>query len=634
MTFLSVPFSRPTVVLTGTPGNLPDLIKHTGKLTVTRARLQAMLSLFAPLYGKYSVKYDTAISPSTDAAIKALLTQRTMPSLDNCISAAKVLLGNPDNIRKAVDALPVAYRKILDRILATAYISASDAQSINNDNLEKYYIPTFGIDIRRSTFTSVENALMPYMRMVNNLNNYTNGYTLEYEHLGLIGRALELPKYSAKSATTDVLPDAGLTTFDGSDEILSQLNILIDNYRSGNYVSYSGKPVKLGEINEMAIRMHVSEIFPSARLRTLTVARMRILLSMFASGMSYLGNTWTQPADNATAFKQIYDHLHITEANFAALIMPHIKNITKACLENMSKESITVPVMSVLKKYTAADLAADQHDRWISAEDLVNEVLTQSGTNFRDWLSIMGSLPYNSISENGIFYDDLYREWYTQLVLGYLGMLAAMGLTEIALRPMLADTPAPWSAIQYVRMTRLGRFVFGTDKRFTGTIKEFKPDVAFELDPDRLIITVLDEKVLKFLKASVGQQITSTRIEVNTKTFMRKIDSARDLNERIKTLAQMGSISKFPHVWQLFFESLKDKFNAIKYQSLKDYVMFEITSSDAGLLQLLVSNSEISKLIIPAEGRRILVRNNDIKALNNILAAYGYRLPDVPRYIW
>ncbi|MDO4319947.1 MAG: hypothetical protein Q4C34_05165 [Bacteroidales bacterium] len=623
---------QPTIVLAGSPGKLPDLVKHTGKLSVTRARLQGLLSLFAPLYGKYDVKYDCPIDRSTDSAIKMLITQRTIPSLSDCIKAVNILFGNPDNIRKAVEALPEAYRMILDRMLATAYISSSDAQDILQLHLEKYYIPTFGPDIHYATFTSSEAALMPYMRIAKEYNSYYNdqGYILETELLKIIGKALGLPKYSEHCTTTDILPDCGLTTFDGSHEILGQIDGLIDNFRSNNYTNPANS-VKVSEINAMAARLQITELFPDARCKALSYARMRSLLTLTATGLVSLGYRWIQPDNPATAFAEIFRNIYFTGTRLTTLAMPHFKSITKDNINKLSPSNVTSPTIRVLKKYTDANLAPDRSDRWISTGDMVNEILLQSDVRFRDWMSFDGGLPLNSISGEKIYYGDLYRQWYEQIVLGYIGILASMGVVEIAYRQSLADTPTPWSAIQYVRMTRLGRLIFNFDKKYVGSVDRLKRAPAFELDPDRLIITLFDRKALKFIKDNIGHQITANRFEVDSKSFMRGITDNIDIDRRIKSLAQIGDIDNFSPVWQNFFDRLKERNAAISYVELDDYKMFEISPDESELLRLLIDDPDLHALIIPVEGRRILVRDNDIRELRNLLNKAGYRLPEITR---
>lgn len=78
-----------------------------------------------------------------------------------------------------------------------------------------------------------------------------------------------------------------------------------------------------------------------------------------------------------------------------------------------------------------------------------------------------------------------------------------------------------------------------------------------------------------------------------------------------------------PSIWQDFFQTLKQRCKPLK-NSNSTYILQEFDPENKDLARLLASDPDIRKLIILAEGYRILVCESDFNKFATLMKERGY----------
>lgn len=177
-----------------------------------------------------------------------------------------------------------------------------------------------------------------------------------------------------------------------------------------------------------------------------------------------------------------------------------------------------------------------------------------------------------------------------------------------------------FDGLKYIKINPLGEYVLGkkNDYKFSW---HGETDSSVYLDNDRLIITLMGEAPMKvmFLE-QVGQKISNNKFLIDNESFLKGIEDVDSLNERLEKFKE--KICNNPsQIWIDFFENLKSRIGKI---SFPDDIKVIKLSNDAELINLVVKDDIIKKLILKAEGYYILVKDENLKELLKRFRMLGY----------
>ena len=119
--------------------------------------------------------------------------------------------------------------------------------------------------------------------------------------------------------------------------------------------------------------------------------------------------------------------------------------------------------------------------------------LTESGKGytmlFDDYAMCAVSLPSAKLPSQSITPVNYYTQLGIPYVKGFLFLLAAWGMVEVAYEPFDPDSPSYYDTLRYFRITSLGRFVLGQ----TASCEMPEPPITeFEVAANRLLIRFLE----------------------------------------------------------------------------------------------------------------------------------------------
>ncbi|MGB0405390.1 MAG: hypothetical protein ACPGDB_04300, partial [Fusobacterium sp.] len=118
---------------------------------------------------------------------------------------------------------------------------------------------------------------------------------------------------------------------------------------------------------------------------------------------------------------------------------------------------------------------------------------------------------------------------------------------------------------------------------------------------------------------------SSNKYKLSKDSFFRKIKNKKDFYEKINEFKEKIS-SDFSNIWTDFFNEMEKRINSIKI--INDYKVLKL-GEDKELVNFIIKNKEIGKLILKAEEFHILIKEENIEKFSEILKENGYYFENV-----
>ena len=230
------------------------------------------------------------------------------------------------------------------------------------------------------------------------------------------------------------------------------------------------------------------------------------------------------------------------------------------------------------------------------------ETFSDWGHSYKERTSI-----YNELDYKRNVYQPYFRSLFT--------LWAALGLFELAWDDEEAAGKSHFTA---VRMTNLGRYVFGLKETFETRLKA--PVEKVRLD-SRFTAAHVDPSyrtAVSFFRG-IGTPVGENLFLVSGESLAKNCPTRADLEERFAALERYCK-EEFPPVWLDLKTRMMKRY--VKLRIEPDWVVYVLTEEDEILTDYL--NSLDSPLFSRMEGRRIAVRKEDIRKFQNLLKKGGF----------
>ncbi|MDE6291610.1 MAG: hypothetical protein K2M16_08760 [Muribaculaceae bacterium] len=283
------------------------------------------------------------------------------------------------------------------------------------------------------------------------------------------------------------------------------------------------------------------------------------------------------------------------------------------------------------------------------AADAVNTVIRQA---HEDWLSLenfrmlllcvpigRSSLALRLFSSNSIGKSQLVRKvdkehqadrkwkvqeirWFDEVgfsfAVHWIRFLCAMGIIETAETPDIsADDPL--EGIRYVRLTSLGRYVFGFEKEYT---PQATRDISgVEFDARNGIVTIDAGSPFQMFLGNIGKRISPTRFRISSETLMKGCKTKAELEQRIRNLQVIIDPEKEPVLRKIIDEAVGHTDCATREGG---YSLLRLRPDLPGLRDAILSDRELREMTILAGHALALVKTHKMERFNAICASYGF----------
>ena len=413
---------------------------------------------------------------------------------------------------------------------------------------------------------------------------------------------------------------SGLRRADFESEVFPLITVLGNMYDNG-IIERGRAKLTAAQINRVVKMLGAKEFYPEADEKTVRNWRTILLANAYA-GMRN-GLPVTSVMSPLTALGSIFNGLMqapSTRLGFLPGLL--FLKISRGVARDISFPHMVKTLVSILRTLGSTTGA------WLLTEGIVNEMHREPG-GVSDLLffrseALPNSYVSNAFSGNSITPATQVEQAGLPVLHSLLALMASLGVLELAYDDIEPDDDAsPMPFIRAVRVTPLGRYMLGLDDSYTPPREVDK--VYFELDPERLIIRALeDNNPYEPLLKDFSRPIGARRYVVTSESFLSGCNSMRDINSRIELFRQTISADVPPN-WQLFFTRMREAESG--FSLCNGYTVCSIDPSRTDLIEALTTDSELRRIVIRAEGYRILVADDDMAELRARLKRYGYLIP-------
>lgn len=283
--------------------------------------------------------------------------------------------------------------------------------------------------------------------------------------------------------------------------------------------------------------------------------------------------------------------------------------------------ALRLSILEIVKKMA--------HDQWISIDYITDQI----PLNKKTLKQITNDNPTCYCFDSNYYrHNNHYnRLEHLKIVVRYfiksfIGIAHRFGLFEIAKTPEesfieeeldLLDNlyNSPFSAIEYAKLTDLGKYVLDIEKNFSG-----KNDFKLTLSPYTYEIKVDHSGSLSdvFL-SSIADKTAENRYHTSIKIFMNSITSAKNY-ESLKDQFLSKCDTLHPN-WQKFFETIDRRIGSLKVVN-RSAILIEI-SNPKEILRIITSNPKLQEKILKADKFHIVVLKENLNYVKKVLKEYG-----------
>ena len=534
------------------------------------------------------------------------------------------LFFNEDNFHLFLETLPDNVRAI--------WIAAADKIFLSEKEANELLGEECVIDTHRWHQVGVCNTLGEGIFKITSSERFdysdNNTYYLTFKSYWLRELTYRCSHHTLKDCQTAVLPDK-LTVFNAEADLFQEIPIL-NNLRESGMLTLGRTHFFTAKLRKALDKARINNF----NLNEKSTKYYEETLRSYYLIITYLltrERTYDHVINSASPLqliqlcvKYVFDHT----SKFCKLFLPHITCIDR---DYDYSHRNTNRLMRSFER----SLLTLKSSMWVSIEQVLYQ--TRCFFDNKTYVSILIQEPtsYYNIgfklrdknADEPIKYDEIITRVTHQSIKSVLLALASWGIIEIAYDPTTtANGPSYLTdALRYVRLTNLGKYVFGKAKFYQLPTTMVNTCKDFELNADRLLIKVLNPNSKgSFALEKIAAPITSQLYRTNFSVFLKECNTKDDIVKNID-LFKKYIANEPPQIWEDFFNAMLERTNALK-KVRTSYITRSIDAKDKELQDIILHDPNIKQYILRAEGYVVLIEQAHLNDVNNILKTYGYTI--------
>lgn len=525
------------------------------------------------------------------------------------------------NFHLYLEALPDNVRKLWIAAADKIFLSEGEAykllgeECIDTHRWSAHVCETLGEDI----FEATESGLYDY--------GHDGAYYLTFTYTWLRELTYWCSHNTFGNCQTAELPDK-LTVFNAEADLFQEIPILNNLCESemltlGKTVLFTAKLRKA--LNHVNINdFNLDEKSTKYYEETL---RYYYLITTYLLTCEITHKSVINSASPLQLIQLCIQNIFNNASNFSKLFLPHISGIKRDYdLTHNAHE-----LMRSLKQ----SLLTLNSSMWTSIEQLLYQTRCKFEHEARFSILIQEPTSYYNIgfklrdknADEPIKYDEIITRVNHHSIKSALLAMASWGIIEIAYDPTTtANGPSYLTdALRYVRLTNLGKYVFGKAKSYQLPTTMVNTCKDFELNADRLLIKVLNPNSKgNFALGKIATPITPQLYRTDFSVFLKECNTKDDIEKNID-LFKKYIANEPPQIWADFFNAMLERTNALK-KVKTSYITRSIDAKDKELQDIIMHDPNIKQYILRAESYVVLIEQAHLNDVNNILKTYGYTI--------
>lgn len=534
------------------------------------------------------------------------------------------LFFNEDNFHLFLETLPDNVRAI--------WIAAADKIFLSEKEANELLGEECVIDTHRWHQVGVCNTLGEGIFKITSSERFdysdNNTYYLTFKSYWLRELTYRCSHHTLKDCQTAVLPDK-LTVFNAEADLFQEIPIL-NNLRESGMLTLGRTHFFTAKLRKALDKARINNF----NLNEKSTKYYEETLRSYYLIITYLltcERTYDHVINSASPLqliqlcvKYVFDHT----SKFCKLFLPHITCIDR---DYDYSHRNTNRLMRSFER----SLLTLKSSMWVSIEQVLYQ--TRCFFDHKTYVSILIQEPtsYYNIgfklrdknADEPIKYDEIITRVTYQSIKSVLLAMASWGIIEIAYDPTTTGNGPSYltDALRYVRLTNLGKYVFGKAKFYQLPTTMVNTCKDFELNTDRLLIKVLNPNSKgSFALEKIATPITSQLYRTDFSVFLKECNTKDDIKKKID-LFKKYIANEPPQIWADFFNAMLERSNALK-KVKTSYITRSIDAKDKELQDIIMHDPNIKQYILRAEGYVVLIEQAHLNDVNNILKTYGYTI--------
>lgn len=534
------------------------------------------------------------------------------------------LFFNEDNFHLFLETLPDNVRAI--------WIAAADKIFLSEKEANELLGEECVIDTHRWHQVGVCNTLGEGIFKITSSERFdysdNNTYYLTFKSYWLRELTYRCSHHTLKDCQTAVLPDK-LTVFNAEADLFQEIPIL-NNLRESGMLTLGRTHFFTAKLRKALDKARINNF----NLNEKSTKYYEETLRSYYLIITYLltcERTYDHVINSASPLqliqlcvKYVFDHT----SKFCKLFLPHITCIDR---DYDYSHRNTNRLMRSFER----SLLTLKSSMWVSIEQVLYQ--TRCFFDHKTYVSILIQEPtsYYNIgfklrdknADEPIKYDEIITRVTYQSIKSVLLAMASWGIIEIAYDPTTTGNGPSYltDALRYVRLTNLGKYVFGKAKFYQLPTTMVNTCKDFELNTDRLLIKVLNPNSKgSFALEKIATPITSQLYRTDFSVFLKECNTTDDIKKKID-LFKKYIANEPPQIWADFFNAMLERSNALK-KVKTNYITRSIDAKDKELQDIIMHDPNIKQYILRAEGYVVLIEQAHLNDVNNILKTYGYTI--------
>lgn len=534
------------------------------------------------------------------------------------------LFFNEDNFHLFLETLPDNVRAI--------WIAAADKIFLSEKEANELLGEECVIDTHRWHQVGVCNTLGEGIFKITSSERFdysdNNTYYLTFKSYWLRELTYRCSHHTLKDCQTAVLPDK-LTVFNAEADLFQEIPIL-NNLRESGMLTLGRTHFFTAKLRKALDKARINNF----NLNEKSTKYYEETLRSYYLIITYLltcERTYDHVINSASPLqliqlcvKYVFDHT----SKFCKLFLPHITCIDR---DYDYSHRNTNRLMRSFER----SLLTLKSSMWVSIEQVLYQtrcffdnktyvsILIQEPTSYYN----IGFKLHDKNADEPIKYDEIITRVTYQSIKSVLLAMASWGIIEIAYDPTTTANGLSYltDALRYVRLTNLGKYVFGKAKFYQLPTTMVNTCKDFELNADRLLIKVLNPNSKgSFALEKIATPITSQLYRTDFSVFLKECNTKDDIVKNIN-LFKKYIANEPPQIWAGFFNAMLERTNALK-KVRTSYITRSIDAKDKELQDIIMHDPKLKQYILRAEGYVVLIEQAHLNDVNNILKTYGYTI--------
>jgi len=594
--------------------NTEDLDRYVQILKFyTVDNLRTWSNMFYKFFKQKTIKVEGENQQQVKLYIEEYNKKHNNPSKPVLIKFLAIFWADARNFTLYLDTLPSGIQKVWRQVIANWYIEAKEAQKISGTTFvtksdswwtfryQLQPVAGFFLGMSHDQYNSKGRVGYYYLYLPGDLRRQLLPWALGFD-----------PK--EEPIFKDKLPE-GLIHFNCEKKIFTELTLLNGLAKQGKIDLNDKGKLTATQIKSVTKIIAPKEFYsPKEVCHNLGNLRAQMVITSYALHMTVYHHSLPEPNEVKSMFNNTIQRYFMY---LFTLFFPHLSGLKASEYKDVRYNSTKIGnlIHYICRLSTA--------DHWIKAQELLEYLQYKEGP-IDYWRIGAKSTLTNKWDAEEVTWDFYYKEEVKSLYLGFLYLMGAYGLLELAYTPMKESASTPFENLQYIRLTPLGAYVFGKQNSYEPVTESQTGKPFFELDEKILVARALqDNNPYETFLANQSTPIGQRRYRVSQLSVLNNCKDEKDVENSILFFKQF-ICKEPPQIWQDFFRSLTDRTNALKPVSMEKYILYQIDPQKQELIRLIASDPEIKKCAYRAENYLLLVERSKLNKFISLLKKHGY----------